>query len=71
MEALHLSTDKVTATGTPCVNYLPIDKNGEPAHGELSYPSVVGQLNYLAGHSRCYIALATSHVTRFVHNPKW
>jgi hypothetical protein len=39
-------------------------------HGEFSYPSVVGQLNYLQGHSRPDITLATSQVARFVHKPK-
>jgi hypothetical protein len=70
VESLHLSDDTVSPVETPCTKYLPIDKDGEPAHGEFSYPSVVGQLNYLQGHSRPDITLATSQVARFVHSPK-
>jgi hypothetical protein len=70
IDALHLSGDDVTMVDTPCTKYVPIDENGELAHGEFSYPSVVGQLNYLQGHSRPDITLATSQVARFVHSPK-
>lgn len=70
VDAMHLDESDVKAADSPCVDYLPIDADGEEAHGEFSYPSVVGQLNYLAGHTRCDIALATSQVARFVHNPK-
>ena len=70
VEALHLSDTTITPVETPCTKYLPIDENGEPAHGEFSYPSVVGQLNYLQGHSRPDTTLATSQVARFVHSPK-
>jgi hypothetical protein len=70
VDSLHLSGDDVTSVDTPCTKYVPIDEDGELAHGEFSYPSVVGQLNYLQGHSRPDITLATSQVTRFVHKPK-
>jgi hypothetical protein len=70
VDALHLSGDDITTVDTPCTKYVPIDENGELAHGEFSYPSVVGQLNYLQGHSRPDITLATSQVARFVHSPK-
>jgi hypothetical protein len=70
VDALHLSGDDVTTVDTPCTKYVPIDEDGELAHGEFSYPSVVGQLNYLQGHSRPDITLATSQVARFVHKPK-
>ena len=37
----------VDPVDTPCAKYLPIDEFGPSAHGEFSYPSVFGQLNYL------------------------
>ena len=70
VDTMHLDNSETKAVESPCLDYLPIDEDGEPAHGEFSYPSVVGQLNYLAGHTRCDITLATSQVARFVHNPK-
>jgi hypothetical protein len=70
VDSLHLNSDDITSVDTPCTKYVPIDENGELAHGEFSYPSVVGQLNYLQGHSRPDITLATSQVARFVHQPK-
>jgi hypothetical protein len=70
VDSLHLSGDDITPVDTPCTKYVPIDEDGELAHGEFSYPSVVGQLNYLQGHSRPDITLATSQVARFVHSPK-
>jgi hypothetical protein len=51
--------------------YEKVAMSGNPPHGEFSYPSVVGQLKYLQGHSRPDITLlATSQVARFVHSPK-
>ena len=55
---------------TPCIKFLPLDEFGSPDHGEFSYPSIVGQLNYLQGHSRSDITMATSQCARYVHNPK-
>ena len=70
VEALHLDDSKATPVETPATGYLPIDEHGETAHQTFSYPSVVGQLNYLSGHSRPDITMATSQVARFVHSPK-
>jgi hypothetical protein len=70
VDSLHLSSDDITSADTPCTKYVPIDEDGELDHDEFSYPSVVGQLNYLQGHSRPDITLATSQVARFVHKPK-
>jgi hypothetical protein len=60
IDSLHLSGDNISPVDTPCTKYIPIDEDGELAHGEFSYPSVVGQLNYLQCHSRPDITLATS-----------
>ena len=58
--AIHFTDSTVDPVDTPCTEYLPIDKFGHSAHGEFSYPSVVGQLNYLQGHPRSNITMATS-----------
>mmetsp|Transcript_49248 Transcript_49248/g.50020 ORF Transcript_49248/g.50020 Transcript_49248/m.50020 type:complete len:249 (+) Transcript_49248:216-962(+) len=63
VEAMHLNDKTVDPVDAPCTKYLPIDEFGCPAHGEFSYPSIVGQLNYLQGHSRSDITMATSNVT--------
>ena len=60
VEAMHLNDKTVDPVDTPCTKFLPLDEFGSPAHGEFSYPSVVGQLNYLQGHSRADITMATS-----------
>jgi hypothetical protein len=70
VDYLHLSGDNIDPVDTPSTKYVPIDEDGELAHGEFSYPSVVGQLNYLQGHSRPETTLATSQVAHFVHSPK-
>lgn len=68
--AMHLNDSAVKPLETPAKGYLPIDEDGEPPLGMFSYPSVVGQLNYLQGHSRPDITMATSQVARFVHKPR-
>jgi hypothetical protein len=70
INSLHLSGEDISPVDTPCTKYVPIDEDGELAHGEFSYPSVVGQMNYLQVHSRPDITLATSQVAWFVHSPK-
>ena len=60
VEVMHLNDKTVDAVDTPCINFLPLDEFGSPTHGEFSYPSVVGQLNYLQGHPRSNITMATS-----------
>jgi len=70
IDAMHLTDDAVTSVETPSAGYLPIDESGERAHGDFSYASINGQLNYLQGHSRPDIALAVSQTSRYVHTPK-
>ena len=67
---MHLNDKTVNPMDTPCTKFLPLNEFGCPAHGEFSYPSIVGQLNYLQGHSRSDITMATSQYARYVHNPK-
>jgi hypothetical protein len=46
------------------------DENGEAAHGEYSYPSVIGMLGCLQGNSRSDTTFATSQCARFIHCTK-
>jgi hypothetical protein len=46
------------------------DEDGEAAHGEYSYPSVIGMLGYLQGHSRSETTFDTSQCARFIHCTK-
>jgi hypothetical protein len=46
------------------------DEGGEAAHGEYSYPSVIGMIGYLQGHSRSDTTFATSQCARFIHCTK-
>ena len=68
IEALNIK--HLPSVPTPVTKYLPIDADGDPPQGMYSYPSVVGMLNYLTGHTRCDLGLATSQVARYVHCPK-
>ena len=70
VEAMHLNDKTVDVMNTPCIKFLPLDIFGSPALGEFSYPSIVGQLDYLQGHSRSDITMATFQYARYVHNPK-
>jgi hypothetical protein len=46
------------------------DEGGEATHGEYSYPSVIGMLGYLQGHSRSDTTFSTSQCARFIHCTK-
>jgi hypothetical protein len=70
VSALHLNDPNTDSVSSPATGYLAIDEQGEPAHETFNYASVVGQLNYLSGHSRCDITMATSQVARYLHSPK-
>ena len=50
VEAMHLNDKIVDLVDTPCTKVLLLDEFCCPALGEFSYPSIVGQLNYLQGH---------------------
>ena len=51
IDALHLTDESVSSVDTPCTKFLAIDKDGELAHSNFEYRYIVGQLNYLQGHS--------------------
>ena len=65
-----LNIDHLSVVSTPATKFLAIDSDGDPPQGMYSYSSVVGQLSYLTGHSRCDLGLATSQVARYVHCPR-
>ena len=65
IESLGLGADS-TAKATPAEKApLSKDEDGELAHGDFSYPSVIGQLLYLAGHTRPDITYAVHSAARF------
>lgn len=64
-----LNTDQLSIVHTPATKYLPIDEDGDPPQGIYNYASVVGQLNYLTGYSRCDLGIATSQVVHYLHWP--
>ena len=67
---MHLNDKTVNAVDTPCTKFLPLDEFRSPAHEEFSYPSIVGQLNYLHRHSTSDIIMATLQCAHYDRNPK-
>jgi hypothetical protein len=66
-----LKIDRLPPKRTPAKHgALGKDEDGEAAHGEYSYPSVVGMPGYLQGHSRSDTNFATSQCARFIHCTK-
>ena len=65
-----MNIDHLSIVHTPATKYLSIDEDGEPPQGMYSYASVVGQLNYLTGHTRSDLGMATSQVARYLHCPR-
>ena len=71
LEALGLDNGTATPKNTPCIKApLSKDVNGDPVTGAFNYPSVVGMLLYLAGHSRPDISYAVSCAARFCFAPR-
>ena len=48
---------------------LPKDLDGELMNGTFSYPSIIGMLLHLSGHTRPDITFAVSQCARFTHSP--
>ncbi|KAL7475630.1 hypothetical protein ACHAW6_001543 [Cyclotella cf. meneghiniana] len=51
------------------VGPLPKDVHGVPASGNINYPTVVGMLLYVCGHSRPDIAFVVHQVARYIFKP--
>ena len=66
LQIQNLPRKLTPATKEPLV----ADKDGMPPQGRFSYPSVIGMLQYLQGHSRPDITYAVSQCSRYTHNPK-
>jgi hypothetical protein len=66
-----LNIDHLPPKRTPAKHgALGKDEGGEAAHGKYSYPSVIGMLRYLQGHSRSDTIVSTSQCARFIHCTK-
>ena len=71
LEALGLDNGTATPKKTPCLKApLSKDIDGDPITGAFNYPSVVGMLLYLAGHTRPDISYAVSCAARFCFAPR-
>ena len=71
LEALGLNNGTATPKETPCLKApLSKDIDGDPITGAFNYPSVVGMLLYLAGHTRPDISYAVSCAARFCFAPR-
>ncbi|MBE0451949.1 MAG: hypothetical protein IBX70_14070, partial [Clostridia bacterium] len=69
MSALEISS--LPIKHTPAIaDPLTKDEDGDPPDGTYSYPSVIGMILYLSGHSRPDIAFAVSQCGRFIHCTK-
>ena len=69
IEALGVGSHPIKhtpATAEPLVK----DEFGDPPDGSYSYPSVIGMLQYLQGHSRPDITYAVSQCARFIHSTR-
>jgi hypothetical protein len=70
ISALGLSSSLSTKIDTPAeVGALPKDADGAEALGNFSYPSVIGMLLYLTGHSRPDISFAVHQCARYTFKP--
>jgi len=69
IETAGIAADRVKYTPSQ-FGALGSEEDGEPAHGDFSYPSLIGQLQYLQGHTRPDITHAVSSCARFTANPK-
>ena len=69
IDTLHINDDNFTSVEVPSNGHLPIDEDGEHAHGDFNYASVNGQLNYLQGHSRPDLCHTVTQTSRYVHSP--
>ena len=69
VDALHLE-DKPPVQTPAAKEPLGKNENGDAASAKFSYPSVIGMLLYLSGHSRPDIQFAVSQCARFIHGTK-
>jgi hypothetical protein len=69
-ESAHIPKGRLKNTPTPTTVILHADTEGPTRQESWSYPSVIGQLNYLAQNSRPDISFAVHQCARFSKEPK-
>jgi hypothetical protein len=69
-ESAHIPKGRLKNTPTPATAILHADKEGLARQESWNYPSIIGQLNYLAQNSRPDISFAVHQCARFSKEPK-
>jgi hypothetical protein len=69
-ESAHIPKGRLKNTPTPTTAILHADTEGLARQESWNYPSVIGQLNYLAQNSRPDISFAVHQCARFSKEPK-
>jgi hypothetical protein len=69
-ESAHIPKGRLKNTPTPATAILHADKEVLARQESWNYPSVIGQLNYLAQNSRPDISFAAHQCARFFKEPK-
>ena len=71
IETLGLDDGSVHGKATPAdLKPLVKDADGEDAHGDFSYSSVVGMLLYVSGHSHPELSYSVNCAARYMFSPK-
>jgi hypothetical protein len=69
-ESAHIPKGRLKNTPTPATEILHADTEGLTRQESWNYPSVIGQLNYLAQNSRTDISFAVHQCARFSKEPR-
>jgi hypothetical protein len=69
-ESAHIPKGRLKNTPPPATEILHADKEGLARQKSWRYPSVIGQLNYLAQNARPDISFAVHQCARFPKNPR-
>jgi hypothetical protein len=69
-ESAHIPKGRLKNTPTPATEILHADTEGLARQESWNYPSVIGQLNYLAQKSQADISFAAHQCARFSKEPK-
>jgi hypothetical protein len=69
-ESAHIPKCRLKNTPTPATAILHADTEGLARQESWNYPSVIGQLNYMAQNSRLDISFAVHQCARFSKEPK-
>ena len=66
IKALKLDVVTINEKTAPAAaKLLVMDADGDVAHGDFSYSSLVGMIVYLSGHSRPDIAYVVNHAANY------